>query len=375
MEALRLLQFGTSRFLQAHVDLFAHESKGAGGQDIGITVVRGSPDPARAHRLAALASPAGYPVKVRGLRDGQVVDEEIRVHSVRAGLSLPQDWPQLCDVFVSDIDLVVSNTADAGYKESAGDLQALREAGSCPAGFPARLCALLMLRWLQTGAGLSIFPCELISGNGDVLRGLVEDLARQANLPAAFLDWLHRDVRFVNSLVDRIVSEPIEPAGAVAEPYALWAIEGQGMQDAPFAHPAIQVVPELAPLERLKLHILNLGHTVLADRWLAGAPRDMLVRDAISDPGWNGMLRAIFEEEVLPAFAAKGMGEMASRYGEVTLERFANPFLEHRLADIAQNHEEKLERRIGAFLSWTQGCGVRTPHLDALLDRRGRNAH
>jgi tagaturonate reductase len=36
----RIIQFGTSRFLQAHVDLFVHEAR-CSGQDIGpITVVK-----------------------------------------------------------------------------------------------------------------------------------------------------------------------------------------------------------------------------------------------------------------------------------------------------------------------------------------------
>ena len=53
--------------------------------------------------------------------------------------------------------------------------------------------------------------------------GRVLDLA--AGPPLAFLDWLDRDVVCVSSLVDRIVSGPSEPAGVVAEPYRLWAIE------------------------------------------------------------------------------------------------------------------------------------------------------
>ena len=32
-------------------------------------------------------------------------------------------------------------------------------------------------------------------------------------------------VVFGNTLVDRIVSQDIEPVGAIAEPYALWAIQ------------------------------------------------------------------------------------------------------------------------------------------------------
>ena len=156
-----------------------------------------------------------------------------------------------------------------------------------------------------------------------------------------------------NTLVDRIVSAPIEPAGAVAEPYALWAVERQSRLSMPFEHPAVVLVDDLAQHERLKLYILNLGHSWLAERWRATrAAPDLTVRAAIDDPTIGGELRDLFETEVLPGFAARGMGEAAAGYVATTLERFANPFLDHRLADIATNHEAKIERRIGGFVRW-----------------------
>jgi tagaturonate reductase len=46
----RIIQFGTSRFLQAHVDLFVHESRAA-GHDIGpISVIKTAPGAMRASR-------------------------------------------------------------------------------------------------------------------------------------------------------------------------------------------------------------------------------------------------------------------------------------------------------------------------------------
>ena len=77
--------------------------------------------------------------------------------------------------------------------------------------------------------------------------------------------WLSDTVVWGNTLVDRIVSEPLEPAGAIAEPYALWAIEKQPGLKLPCSHPCVLLVDDLTPYEKLKLHILNLGHTVLAD--------------------------------------------------------------------------------------------------------------
>jgi tagaturonate reductase len=68
----------------------------------------------------------------------------------------------------------------------------------------------------------------------------------------------------------------------------------------------------------------------------------------------------------MPGFAAKDMADEASAYVATTLERFANPFLDHRLSDIAQNHEEKIRRRIEGFIAWS---GANAPILKAIAGK------
>jgi tagaturonate reductase len=203
-----------------------------------------------------------------------------------------------------------------------------------------------------------------------VLRGLVLEAAQ--NMDATYRDWLANEVIWVNSLVDRIVSEPLEPAGAVAEPYALWAIERQPGVVAPCAHDAVQLVDDLGPIERRKLFVLNLGHTWMVADWLArGKAGATYVRDVLSDGDWAARLREIYSEEVLPGFVAAGEADGTERYIEVTMERFANPFLDHKLEDIAQNHGEKLDRRIAAFVRWARenGDSGAKPRLERALRR------
>ena len=64
-----ILQFGTSRFLQAHVDLFVSEAMASGEALGGITVVQTTDSPASSARTQALAHGASYEVHVRGLCD------------------------------------------------------------------------------------------------------------------------------------------------------------------------------------------------------------------------------------------------------------------------------------------------------------------
>ena len=260
-------------------------------------------------------------------------------------------------------EIVLSNTSDTGFTPQPADRDA---APSQEMSYPAKLYHLLARRFDQGRPPPVLMPAELIPGNGDVLKNRLLALAGEQGAPAGFMDWLTA-MPAANSLVDRIVSEPIEPAGAVAEPYALWAIEAGPGISAPCAHPAIRVVPDLEPIERLKLHILNLGHTVLASLWLkAGGPPDAIVRTAIAgDDGQR--LDALWVEEVLPGFALRDMEADARAYMAVTRERFANPFLDHKIADIAGNHAEKVVRRIGAFRAWVAEAGaVPMPGLAAI---------
>lgn len=351
-----ILQFGTSRFLQAHADLFFHE----GTPPRAVTVVQSSGDPGRARRLAHLAE--GYPVRIRGVVAGKTLDEERHVTSVRRTLSTATDHAEIERVMTEEARAVVLNTGDRGFEhQPADDGAAFDHAMS----YPAKLYHLLAARHDAGAAPLDIFPLELINRNGDVLKARVLEIAEAQDASPALTGWLGR-CRWANSLVDRIVSEPIEPAGAVAEPYALWAIEAQPGLAAPTGHPSIQIVDDLEEVERLKLHILNLGHTVLVHLWQEqGGDERLCVDEALArEPG--DALLAILEDEVLPGFALRGLGDAARDYHATTLDRFRNPFLHHRLSDIAQNHAQKVDRRIGAFLDWVRA--VRPDFVASRLD-------
>jgi tagaturonate reductase len=358
-----ILQFGTSRFLQAHADLFVSEAEDALG---GITIVQTTASGERSKRLAALASPVGFPVHIRGKHGGTVVDKITTVKSVKRAISANADWNETARIFADEAKLVICNTADKGYDIS-------QESGSypddVPISFPGKLTRLLYYRFDRNSEPLTVLPAELIARNGDVLRDIVLDLARRWQLPQSFIDWVEGKVIFSNTLVDRIVSEALEPAGAVAEPYALWAIERQPGQILPCTHPSIVVADDISSFAQLKLFILNLGHTFLIDGWLkSDLPRDMTVREILAVPEHRDRLAELYSRDILPGFAKMGMGEEAEAYVGATIERFENPFLNHRLSDIADNHAEKIRRRAGGFLDWT---GMRSPALEKLLASAG----
>ncbi|WP_128002837.1 mannitol dehydrogenase family protein [Piscinibacter defluvii] len=367
-----ILQFGTGRFLQAHVDLFVHEALQAGEALGGICVVQGTGSPVSSARTAALARAEGYEVIVRGLVDGQPHESRRRCTAVHEAVEARTHWPALRQRMREQVQVIVSNTGDTGWALHPGDGPSHWQAeAAAPEAFAARLLVLLHDRWLAAPERpLSLLPCELVSRNGERLRALLLQLAREWGGEPAFLDWLGAHPVWANSLVDRIVSEPLEPVGAVAEPYALWAVERQPRLVLPCRHPAIVLTDDLAPYERLKLFLLNLGHTVLAELWLRGAhARELCVRDAMHDAAMRTALEAVWQEEVLPVFDALGEGAAAREYLVVLRDRLLNPYLAHRLADIAQNHAQKKQRRIAPLLVLAaEACpALAQPRLNALL--------
>jgi len=379
-----ILQFGTSRFLQAHVDLFVCEAARRDSSDaLGkITVVQTTTHVASAARIAALREHRSYPVHIRGLHRQEKIDLHIACDSIAEALHADADWQTLRQRIRHDVKVIVSNTGDTGYAGFPEDTADLLDGESTPRGFAAKLVVLLHDRHAAGAEPITLLPCELVSRNGEVLRDLVVGIAQSWRCEPAFIDYLQQRCIWVNSLVDRIVSEAIDPVGAIAEPYALWAIERQDGMVLPCRHERIILTDDLAHFERLKLFLLNLGHTILAQCWLDAnshantntstnlhSPPDATVLDAMQRAEWRDTLERVWQEEVLPVFAALDQYESASRYLVDVRDRFTNPFLAHRLADIAMNHSEKKQRRLQPVVSLAAelGLDIAQPHLRALL--------
>ncbi len=367
-----ILQFGTGRFLQAHVGLFVSEAAESGAALGGITVVQSTDDPASTRRAQALAGGEGVPIVLRGLVAGVPVETRRISRSVREILHAASDWNAVRERVRGPVRVIVSNTGDDGWTLSLRDGPPLLAAGAAaPQSFPARLLVLLHDRWQAAPeAELTVLPCELVSRNGSVLGDLVVGQARAWQCPAPFIDWLLTHVVWANSLVDRIVAQALEPVGAVAEPYALWAIQAQPRLQLPCRHPAIVVTDDLARHERLKLFLLNLGHTMLAELWrLFERPAGMTVRQAMEDGALREPLERTWLDEVLPVLDALGQGDEAIAYLGSLRDRLLNPFLEHRLADIAQHHARKKARRLLPVveLARRHTPGLAQPRLRAAL--------
>lgn len=340
-----VLQFGGGRFLRSFVDRFIHDAN-AEGQAVGrVVVVQSTPG----SRAASLNSrPEGYPLLVRGIENGEVVDRVERIASVSRGLEAASQWDEVLAFAKSpNLRYIVSNTTEAGYALSPED----SPTASPPASFPAKLTRVLFERFQAKQPAPLLLPCELFERNAARLRELVVQLATAWKLPGEFLAWLENECVWLNNLVDCIVTAPppdhplvsSEPLLNVREPFALLAVEKpKGRAITFFTHPDVHLVDDVSPYHLRKVRILNGTHTAMVAKWKpAGFETVQTVMAHAAASRW---VRDVMYEEIVPtlAYRCEGVGLFADQ----TWDRFRNPFLNHRLADIAVNHADKIKIRL-----------------------------
>jgi tagaturonate reductase len=339
-----ILQFGSGRFLRAFFDLFVHHANEQ-GQGVGrIVVVQSTGD----GRAGGLNKQGGkYHVVVRGFENGQIVDRVEECASISRAVHAGTQWDEVLKLATSpDLRVVISNTTEAGYSLDPADTAT----DAIPRSFPGKLLKVLFARWEAKRPPVTVVPCELIEGNAGILKGVVSKLAADWNYPAPFVAWLATDCVWLHTLVDRIVTgtpadHPLlaaDPMVLVAEPFAFFALEDHPKSLLTFTHPAITRAKDVAPYFLRKVRILNAAHTALL---IKAVPRGFtIVRDAVNDPDLNAWLRRLLFEEIVPTL--DGRVEGGQWFAEQTLDRFKNPFLDHKFSDIALHHESKIKVRL-----------------------------
>lgn len=340
-----ILQFGGGRFLRSFFDRFVHDANQE-GQHIGRVVVVQSTPGSRASALNA--RPEGYPLLVRGIENGEVVDRVDRITSVSRGLEAASQWDQVLEMARSPkLKYIVSNTTEAGYAMSPED----RPDATPPASFPAKLTRVLFERFQAKGTPPMILPCELFERNADRLRELVVALSKQWKLPGEFVAWVETECVWLNNLVDCIVTAPpadhplvaSEPLLNVREPFALLAVERPRGKSLEFPrHPDIHLVDDVEPYHLRKVRMLNGTHTAMVAKFKPAGFETVL--QVMTDPAASRWVRDLLYEEIVPTLAYRCEG--VALFADQTWDRFRNPFLNHRLADIAAHHADKVKIRL-----------------------------
>ena len=362
-----ILQFGAGKFLRSFADLFIHQANEA-GQGIGRVVVVQTTGDGRADLLTRQGG--RYHVLVRGRENGRIVERVEEAACISRALPAATAWNEVCAFARSrELRYVISNTTEAGYNLDPAD----RAEDRPPRSFPAKLLALLRDRFEAGAPGLTILPCELIEHQADKLLGILLQLAAEWRLPAPLQEWLKHECVWLNTLVDRIVAatpteHPLyqtDPLLTAAEPFAFWAIQDKPKAGPFIQHPAIVRAADIQPYFLRKVRILNAAHTALVIK--AKPLGFQTVREAVEDPELGAWLARLLFEEIVPTL--EGRVDGPEKFARQTLERFRNPFLEHKLADIALHHEAKVQLRlVPTRAEFIQRFGRRPALLDEVLE-------
>ena len=342
-----ILQFGAGRFLRAFIDRFVHQANES-GQNVGRIVVVQREADQRSELLGQRSE--GYEILVRGYQDGELVQRRERVQSISRVLLANQQWQGvLAFAKAPALRYIVSNATESGYELKPTD----QLDSAPPATLPAKLTQVLWSRFQAGASPVTLLPCELIERNADKLTELVLTQSRTWGLPEDFRQWVREACIWLNSLVDCIVTMP-EPALAkddplliCAEPYYLWALEkptqspGTAVPGLVFEHPALRLADDIAPYFLRKVRILNGTHTAMVGKFHGQFDT---VQNLLADRAAARWIRDLMYEETVPTLAYRL--DLVASFADETYDRFRNPFTNHKLADIAKGHADKVRVRL-----------------------------
>ena len=355
----RVLQFGEGNFLRAFVDWMIDKANRDG-------IYRGSIvlcQPIEKGLKDMINAQDGvYTLAMRGSENGKAVENIEVITSVSRCINPyeDKDYDVLMDLAKSpDLEVVVSNTTEAGIAYHAGD----RLTDRPPVSFPAKVTSFLYERYKAfDGAadkGLLFLPVELIDNNGAELKRIVLQYADEWELGEGFVNWVESANEFTSTLVDRIVTGyPRDEVGYfeeklgyrdniidTSELFNLWVIEGdkKWADKLPVHKTDANVIwtDDVKPYKKRKVRILNGAHTstVLA-AYLAGFD---IVMDFMKDDTFRTFMNDVIYKEVIPTLDLP-KDELES-FAAAVNDRFANPYIKHKLLDISLNSCSKFNAR------------------------------
>lgn len=288
------------------------------------------------------------------------------------------DQDRFLDLLAAPRTAIVTITVtEAGYllgpdggladtPEVTADVAALRADPRGPvATLPGKLVAGFLARRAAGAGSLTVLSCDNLPHNGSVTKTVATDLAAQVD--PDLVAWIESSVDFASSMVDRITPATTEEDRATVaehqgyadaspvptEPFSEWVVSGAFPAGRPAWEDAgARLVADVAPHEQRKLTLLNGSHTLLA---YAGSSRGHeSIDQAIADPVCRSWVEA-FWDEAEPHLILRG-AEIAA-YRAALLDRYRNPRIRHRLAQIAHDGSAKIPVRVLPTLRGERAAG------------------
>ncbi|HEY5782406.1 MAG TPA: mannitol dehydrogenase family protein [Lysobacter sp.] len=261
------------------------------------------------------------------------------------------------------VRLVTLTITEKGYCLAGDDLDLAHpeiirdlESPEAPAGAMGYVVAGLLQRWRTGIAPYTVLSCDNLADNGHRLRRAVLQYAEQVDTRLA--RWIEAEVAFPCSMVDSItpatdeaLRERIADAlGCVdawpvqREAYTQWVVEDHFCNGRPaFDRVGVTISNDITGYDRAKLRLLNAPHSALA--YLGSLLGLETVADAMAEPVLSGFVERLMREAIVPNVMAPS-GFDPDAYVGAILDRFRNPAIRHRLAQIAWDGSQKIPVRL-----------------------------
>lgn len=352
----KILQFGEGNFLRAFADYLVDVMNEQGLFDGSVVVCQ----PIKNGLCDLINEQDGiYTLILRGRENGEATEKTRVINSVSRCVDPYKDFNALLEIAHSeDLKIIISNTTEAGIAFSDAD----KFDDTPPSSYPGKLTRFLFERFSHfkgsDESALYLLPVELIDNNGTELKKCLKQFADLWDLGEDFINWLDK-CSFSNTLVDRIVTGYpkkdvdefynklgyTDPLLDTAEPFFFWAIEDkEGLKELFPAHKSglgAVFCPDISGYKMRKVRILNGAHTVsVLGAYLGGFD---IVRDMMNDEAFNAFIITTLKEEVIPYIPLPQKEK--EDFALSVLERFNNPFIDHRLLDISLNSVSKFKAR------------------------------
>lgn len=355
----KVLQFGTGILLRGLPDYFIDNANRMGIFNGRIVIIKTT---SRGDTSDFEKQDGLYTLCVRGVQDGQKIEENIINSSISRVLNASHEWEQILEcAHNQSLQVIISNTTEVGIKLVNDDIRR-----HPPVSYPGKLLVFLFERFTAFGgsekSGFVIVPTELIPDNGKKLESIVLELAHLNGLQDDFIEWLEHCNYFCNSLVDRIVTgmpgEEIkneiemelgykDQLLTVCEVYRLWAIEGnehiKKILSFADADEGVIIAPDIDLYRELKLRLLNGTHTLSCGiAFLAGIDT---VKHGMDDAMIEKYIADVMQYEIGPSIPYEIDTQTLQAFIAKVLDRFRNPHINHFWKSITLNYTQKLKMR------------------------------
>jgi len=200
----------------------------------------------------------------------------------------------------------------------------------------------------------TVLSCDNIPHNGKVAGQMLTAFAQKQDPYLA--KWIQTEVTFPNTMVDRIT--PVTTVADIeylqdtyqyqdewpvtCEPFIQWVVEDNFPNGRPpLEKLGVQFVPDVLPYEKMKIRLLNAGHSVLG---IPGAIHGhATINDCMDDEIFAKFMRQFMDKEATPVLDPIA-GIDIEEYKDSLEERFANPKIKDNVSRICAESSAKLPK-------------------------------